>query len=221
VRIRDDERHARRPQPVTSPDVVSDDVTSTGCGSPRSDSGIPEQLSASAPAHRASNGNEFYDRGVPDLKPPRLVANERETLHALLQYQRDSLVRKVDGVDEDTARRSPLPTGTSLLWLLKHMARAETLWIVHRFAGDDVTGIDDTVQPDDTVAAAVDTYRATWTRVDAVIAAASTLDEECRHVGDEGPVNLRWVLMHLLEETARHAGHADILRELVDGVTGR
>jgi uncharacterized damage-inducible protein DinB len=157
---------------------------------------------------------------VADLKPPRLVAGERETLHALLQYQRESFVRKVEAVDEDAARRRFVPTGTSLLWLLKHMARAETLWIVHRFAGDDLPEIDDTVRSEDTVAAAVDVYRATWVRVDAVVAAAS-LDEVCRRVGDEAPVNLRWVLMHLLEETARHAGHADILRELVDGVTGR
>jgi hypothetical protein len=101
------------------------------------------------------------------------------------------------------------------------MACAETLWIVHRFAGEDVTGIDDTVRPDDTVAAAVDSYRATWVRVDAVAAAAASLDEECRSVGDETSVNVRWVRMHLLDETARHGGHADILRELVDGVTGR
>jgi hypothetical protein len=58
-------------------------------------------------------------------------------------------------------------------------------------------------------------------RVDAVVAAAPTLDEPCRRSGDDPPVNLRWVLMHLLEETARHAGHADILRETVDGSTGR
>jgi hypothetical protein len=128
---------------------------------------------------------------VPDLKPPRLVANERETLHALLQYQRESFVRKVDGVDEDAAHRPLVPTGTTLPWLLKHMACAETLWIVHRFAGEDLTVIDDTVQPDDTVAAAVDSYRATWVRVDAVVAAAS-LDDECRQVGDEASVNLRW-----------------------------
>jgi hypothetical protein len=157
---------------------------------------------------------------VPDLKPPRRVANERETLHALLQYQRESFVRKIDGVNEEAARQPLVPTGTTLLWLVKHLARAETLWIVHRFAGEDITGNDDTVHPDDTVTAAVDGYRATWIRVDAVVAAAS-LDAECRNVGDEGPVNLRWVLMHLLEETARHAGHADILRELIDGVTGR
>jgi hypothetical protein len=150
-----------------------------------------------------------------------MVANERETLHALLQYQRESFVRKVDGVDEDAARRPLVPTGTTLLWLLKHMARAETVWIVHRFAGEDVSGIDDEVQPGDTVATAIDGYRATWTRVDAIVEAAASLDAECRNVGDDGLVNLRWVLVHLLEETARHAGHADILRELIDGVTGR
>jgi Protein of unknown function (DUF664) len=158
---------------------------------------------------------------VADLKPPRLVAGERETVLALLQYQRESFVRKVDGVSDDAARQVLVPSGTNLLWLMKHMARAEMLWIVHRFAGHDLTGPDDTVQPGDTLAAAVDEYRATWVRVDAVVAEAASLDEVCRRLGDETPVNLRWVLVHLLEETARHAGHADILRELVDGATGR
>jgi len=69
--------------------------------------------------------------------------------------------------------------------------------------------------------ATVDGYRATWARVDAIVVAAPSLDELCRDVGAESPVNLRWVLMHLLEETARHAGHADVLRELIDGRTGR
>jgi len=158
---------------------------------------------------------------MPDLKPPRLVAGERETLHALLQYQRESLVRNVEGLDDDAARRQLVSSGTTLLWLMKHMARAEVLWIVHRFAGDDFTGVDDTVQPADTLAAAIDEYRATWARVDTVVDAAASLDEVCRRLGEESPVNLRWVLMHLVEETARHAGHADILRELIDGATGR
>jgi hypothetical protein len=60
-----------------------------------------------------------------------------------------------------------------------------------------------------------------WSAVDAVVAEAVDLGQSCRDVGDEAPVNLRWVLMHLLEETARHAGHADVLRELIDGQTGR
>ena len=156
----------------------------------------------------------------PDQKPPRLVAGERETLLALLNYQRDSFVRKVGGVDEDVARRQLVGSGTSLLWLTKHLARAEQIWILHRFAGLDVSLPDDAVNVDDTIVAAVDSYRATWARVDDVLAGAA-LDQVCRRPSDEAPVNLRWVLMHLLEETARHAGHADILRESIDGTTGR
>jgi uncharacterized damage-inducible protein DinB len=156
-----------------------------------------------------------------DQKPPRLDGGERETLPALLQYQRSSLVRKTIGVDEDAARRAYVESGTTLLWLLKHMVRAETVWIVRRFAGEDVELPDDTGAPSDTVAAAVDAYRDMWPRTDAIVAASPSFDERCREVGDEAPVNLRWVLTHLLEETARHAGHADILRELIDGQTGR
>ena len=155
-----------------------------------------------------------------DEKPPRLRGGERETLLALLQYQRDSLVRKIAGISEDDARSAFVPSGTTLLWLMKHMARAEELWVVHRFAGRDPVIVDDTVGAGDTVVGCIDIYSATWARVDAVVSAAS-LDDACRNVGDESMVNLRWVLMHLLEETARHAGHADILRELVDGATGR
>jgi hypothetical protein len=57
--------------------------------------------------------------------------------------------------------------------------------------------------------------------VDQVVADTASLDELCRNMGEDAPVNLRWVLMHLLEETARHAGHADVIRELIDGQTGR
>lgn len=156
-----------------------------------------------------------------DQKPPRLAGDERETLQALLQYQRDSLVRKVSGVSEEAARRSPVASGTTLLWLLKHMAHAESLWILRRFAGQDVAIDDDPVSPVETLRSAVATYQQTWPHVDAVVAAAPSLDQHCPTVGAEVPVNLRWVLMHLLEETARHAGHADVLRELIDGATGR
>lgn len=155
-----------------------------------------------------------------DQKPPRLEVGELESVQCLLQFQRDSLVRKVEGVDDVAARRSPVGSGTSLLWLMKHMAWAETSWVVGSFAGEDVPFVDDGVGPEDTLADAVAAYRATWARVDAIVAAAPSLDDPCRVVRD-APVNLRWVLLHLLEETARHAGHADILRELLDGETGR
>jgi hypothetical protein len=92
----------------------------------------------SGPHARAASRCTPYDSGVPDLKPPRLNAGERATLHALLQYQRDSLVRKITGVDESAARRSAVDSGTTLLWLVKHLTHAEILWMVCRFGGEDV-----------------------------------------------------------------------------------
>jgi uncharacterized damage-inducible protein DinB len=175
---------------------------------------------AFSPSSRAQSADRDYCDLVPDQKPPRLVAGEFETLHALLQYQRDSLVRKVADLDDADARRSPVESGTSLLWLVKHMASAEITWMLRRFAGQDVIVPDDTPQPGDTLDAAIQFYRATWERVDGVAFKAVSLDEPCQRP-DGPPVNLRWVLAHLLEETARHAGHADILGELIDGRTGR
>jgi len=158
---------------------------------------------------------------MPDHKPPRLAGGEAETLRALLSYQRESLVRKVAGVDDAAARWSPVGTGTSLLWLVRHMARAEVTWILYRFAGQDVAVPGDSLDPDDTLEAATAAYRRVWRRADAVAFAGASLDELCRRPEADPPVSLRWVLAHLLEETARHAGHADIIRELIDGRTGR
>ncbi len=157
-----------------------------------------------------------------DLQPPKLAGDERTTLETLLQFQRDSFVRKVSGVSEVAARQRFVGSDTTLLWLTKHMARAEIIWFVHRFAGEDISVVtDDAVQADDSLSDAIDFYHATCTRTDAIIAATESLDALCERADEVGPVNLRWVLAHLLEETARHAGHADVLRELVDGTTGR
>jgi hypothetical protein len=157
---------------------------------------------------------------VPDQRPPRLAGGERATLLALLQYQRESLVRKVLSADERAASTSPVPSGTTLAWLVAHLAMAESSWVEQRFAGVEPDPIDLPAGRAATIAEAVAAYREVWPRIDAVVA-ASDLDATC--VGDETTpnVNLRWVLAHLLEETARHAGHADVLRELLDGETGR
>jgi uncharacterized damage-inducible protein DinB len=155
-----------------------------------------------------------------DQKPPRSSGEEREVLMTLLQYQRESLMRKVFGVSEAAARQSPVASGTTLLWLVRHLANAERLWIIHRFAGgEEPPPVHDTSH--DTVDAALTAYRRTWADVDAIIAAAPTLDEVSVIADDSRHLALRWILAHLLEETARHVGHADILRELIDGVTGR
>ena len=87
---------------------------------------------------------------MPDQKPPRLVADERTTLGALWQYHRDSLVRKVDGLDEAAARRRFVGSDTTLLWLVKHAGISERRWVLGGFAGDAAElAADDTVQADD------------------------------------------------------------------------
>ena len=157
-----------------------------------------------------------------DQKPPRVSGDERATLTALLQYQRDSFVRKCTGVSDGEAAKSRVASGTSLLWLANHMADAEATWVLVRFAGRDAGGSISavTTEPAATISGALDRYCRQWSAVDGV-AAASSLGDLCR-ASDADPVpDLRWVLAHLLEETARHAGHADIIRELIDGTTGR
>ncbi|NUO58728.1 MAG: DinB family protein [Hamadaea sp.] len=155
-----------------------------------------------------------------DQRPPRLVTGERENLVQLLQFQRESLVRKVTGVAEEAARQSPVGSGTSLMWLVKHLTETEYSWFRRRFAGEQVELPSAEVLPDDTVGAAVAAYQQAWADV-APILATGDLDAECREPGSQPPMNLRWVIAHMLEETARHAGHADIIRELIDGSTGR
>jgi uncharacterized damage-inducible protein DinB len=154
-----------------------------------------------------------------DQKPPRLAADDRATLLGLLQYQRDSLVRKVSGVGDDEARKSPVPSGTSLLWLANHVADAESTWVLHRFA-QQPPGRDEAEHATE-IEGAIDRYRRVWSAVDAVVERAPTLDDACPQFDGQSGVNLRWILAHLLQETARHAGHADILREIGDGTTGR
>jgi hypothetical protein len=156
---------------------------------------------------------------VTDQKPPRLAADDKATLLALLRYQRDSVVRKVSGVDGEQAKASPVGSGTSLLWLVNHVADAEATWVLRRFAGRNVEvgGAAHAASLD----GAVVRYQQVQRDVDVVIGNAASLDEGCAKFDDQPAVNLRWIVAHLLEETARHAGHADILRELIDGATGR
>jgi hypothetical protein len=152
---------------------------------------------------------------MPDQKPVRLAGDERTTLLGLLQFQRESFVRKIEGVENDAATSSPVASGTSILWLANHMADAEAVWVLRRFAqrADDPPPAPD-------VPGAIERYRAVTASVDEVVR-GSELDDLCPPFDDQPQVNMRWILGHLLEETARHAGHADILRELIDGSTGR
>ena len=163
--------------------------------------------------------------GRGDVRPPAIFADELSTLVAFLDYLRDSVIAKIDGLDEAEARSSPVPTGTSLLQLIKHLAITEQNWLRKYFLGEALqfTAQDNQLSPGDTMESVVDLYRTTAKQSNEILSRESDLNAPAKraHPNYVGNPTLRWVLVHLVEETARHAGHADILRELIDGVTGR
>ncbi|TYB38002.1 DinB family protein [Actinomadura chibensis] len=159
-----------------------------------------------------------------DLGPPGLNAGERATLLTFLGYLRDAVVAKASGVPEEAARAPGVASGTSLLGLVKHLTRTELNWFVWAYEGADVPRLDDAEPPlgHETAAGLVAAYREACARSDAVVAACPDLDRTgVRSLRDAPPPSMRWLLVHMVEETARHAGHADILRERIDGAVGR
>jgi hypothetical protein len=113
---------------------------------------------------------------------------------------------------------------TTLLGLVQHLTDAERYWFGYTLAGDRRHADVDSamvVAPDRSADQVIAAYRTAIAESDGHIRAAGGLDARTAQPVNDGPVTLRWVLAHMTSETARHAGHADILRELVDGATGR
>lgn len=157
-----------------------------------------------------------------DRRTPFVNTGERDTLVAFLDYLRDCVVAKVQGLDGDEARRSPVPTGTSVLGLVKHLTFTEVAWFQYAFAGREVIFPVSDLVPADDVRSVVAAYRAATAASNEIAVACDDLDRRSARLATAPePMSLRWVLVHMIEETARHAGHADILRELTDGETGR
>jgi len=161
----------------------------------------------------------------------RAAAAEREVLVGFLDSQRDAVVRKVDGLGEDEIRFSGVESGTSLGGIVKHLADVERWWFHAVFAGRDIAFAwteddpdpDWRVETDDTLRGLLAAYRDAWEESNRIVAEAGSLDDlsvGSRSGDPEDRVSLRWILVHMIEETARHAGHADILREQLDGATG-
>jgi len=159
--------------------------------------------------------------GSPDRNSPAVVSGEKETLVAFLGYLRTSVDAKLDGLSEEDARRQLVPSGTTLLGLAKHLAFVEVYWAQRRFAGAEVVlhGDGFELEDHDTLQSVRHEYAEAGARTDEIVADCPDLERTLAR-GRHG-LTLRWMLVHLLEETARHAGHVDILRELVDGRTGR
>ncbi|MFD4543255.1 DinB family protein [Streptomyces bauhiniae] len=160
----------------------------------------------------------------PDLRPPSLNADEKTTLLTFLDYLRESVLAKASGVPEPAVRTAGVPSGTSLLQLLKHLTAVELNWFVWAYTGADRDPWEDesTVSADDTASDLADAYQEAIVQANEVVLACTDLDRPgARSLRETPPPSMRWVLVHMIEETARHAGHADILREQIDGSIGR
>ena len=159
------------------------------------------------------------------IDPPK-IADEKATLAVYLDFHRATLLRKVEGLTEEEARRTPLPSGTSLWGLVAHLVYVERWWFADVVGGLDVTYPWSDEDPDadwrgeefGSLGALVAAYEQECARSRAVLDAADL----GAVVTPEGrlPCNVRAVAVHMVEENARHVGHADILRELIDGATG-
>lgn len=156
-----------------------------------------------------------------DERLPYDLRNEPELLVGALRYLRASIRRKLGGLDDADLVRSPVPSGTSLRGLAEHLIGTEAIWIVYLFeASDEAIPSPERWASDRTLAEVLDEWNRYAERTDA-IGLSTPLDTESGRPTEAGPVTLRWILVHLVEELARHAGHADILREQIDGTTGR
>jgi uncharacterized damage-inducible protein DinB len=160
---------------------------------------------------------------------PPLVGDEREILTAYLDWHRQTFELKCAGVaPERLSERGVPPSALSLHGLARHLAGAERWWFRTQFAGEDVPMLyysdDDPDQDFDDlgrdVAEAMAVWRAECDRSREIVANASSLDQTGTHVATGNPVSLRRIMVHLIAEYARHNGHADLLRERIDGATG-
>ena len=156
------------------------------------------------------------------------TGNEKESLRASLDRHRDVVLWKLEGLDDEQLRRPMVPSGTNLLGLVKHLASVEYGWFCETFGREsdavpfdeleDDPEADMRAEPHETTADIVAYYGRARSAADKV---TDELDLEVTGTAWFGEaVSMRWVLIHMIEETARHSGHMDIMRELIDGATG-
>jgi uncharacterized damage-inducible protein DinB len=172
----------------------------------------------------------FLDPGSDPREGGPRLGDERTTLTEFVRVQRLTLELKCQGLDaEQLARRSVEPSTMSLLGLVRHLAEVERGWFRRRFAGQDVPkryqtseqpdGDFDGAVPDPAV---VEEAWAAW-REEVAFAEEFTAATDLAFVAHDGagePISLRELLVHIVEEYARHNGHADLLRERIDGRLG-
>jgi uncharacterized damage-inducible protein DinB len=151
---------------------------------------------------------------------------EKESLKVALDRHRDAVLWKLEGLDDEQLRRPMVPSGTSLLGLVKHLAAVEYGWFCDTFGreaeplpfDDDDPDADLRIEPGETTEGVLAFYGRARAAADQAIGELDIEDTGTAWFGEA--VTMRWVLIHMVEETARHAGHVDILRELIDGMAG-
>lgn len=145
--------------------------------------------------------------------------DERELLLSWLGFLRGAVLRNLDRLSDDQARWRPDDKLLSLLGIVNHLRCVEWRWIDGGIRGEAACRSEEEFHPgrELTVEAAIAAYRERGDATDAVVRKSPALTAACRL--EEG-TDLRWVVLHLINETARHAGHADAVRELLDGATG-
>jgi hypothetical protein len=165
---------------------------------------------------------------VSRTEPPS-AAGEREALETWLDFHRETLLHKCQGLTgEQLVTKAIAPSELTLLGLVRHMAEVERWWFRRQFAGLDVA---DLYCSDEHPDGEFDFAKADGAEADFATfreecelarqtAAGRSLDETFKHGKENSDFDLRWVYIHMIEEYARHNGHADILREQIDGTTG-
>ncbi len=169
---------------------------------------------------------------LPSLPPENRTGDERAVLLAVLDYYRAVLHRKASGLTQEQLATTIEPSNLTLAALILHMAIVEDGWFSRRFGrqtgNEFFRSIPWHEQPDWEMDEAPSMP---WSELEAyyldaieesraVVAAAESLDELGAPTEGRPDVNLRWILIHMIEEYARHCGHADLLRERIDGATG-
>ena len=165
--------------------------------------------------------------------PDQQTTSERDALGQYLDYQRETILLKADGLTRQQLGQKIPTSDLTLAGILYHLALNEESWLEVRFLGlperEDWQGIDWEADPDYEFRTALARepdwlrrrYREACDRARQAVASADSLDQlSVDTLSDGEPFTLRWVLLHLIEETARHAGQADLLREAIDGTVG-
>jgi uncharacterized damage-inducible protein DinB len=163
-----------------------------------------------------------------DRPEPPLIADEREMMRGFLEFHRATLAMKCAGLsDEEMRTRSMPPSSLSLLGLVRHMAEVERTWFRRVINGEDIPLVwsaegdfQAAYEPVGTRAEAFEAWQAEVEHARRIEREAESLDVTGYQKRWDETVSLRLVMLHMMHEYARHNGHADFLREGVDGVTG-